>query len=121
MSARDPDELSEKSSSYQGRVLAARRRNLQTYIDEAKELAETSRNGDEVAYAKSMMEFLATRIDSNEALWAIYNGKVTDEKTNELFETSRKIWAHVLPETLDKLEGVFEGPFLFGDQIVSLN
>lgn len=119
MSARDPDELGAKASSYQGRVLTDRRRNLSIYYEEAMRMVSETKDDGEAAYARKMVDFLENRIASNESLWAIYNGQVEEARTNEFYEISKKSWMYAIPNALSKLEEGLQGPYTFGEQVVS--
>jgi len=118
MSARDPDELAEKASSHQGRVLADRRSNLDKYMIEAKHLAFEDGGTDE--YAMKMIQFLDEKMASNESLWVIYNGQAEQARMDEFFQLSKNIWIDSLPNAMGKIEDTFEGPYTFGNHVVSV-
>ena len=119
MGARDPDELASKLKSYQGRVLDERRKTLISYLATARQQAEQGSNEDAQAYEWKIVRVIERRVESNEALWAIYNGMVSEAEQNLFFEISTKSWTQSIPNALSKLEKAFQGPYTFGNQLVS--
>lgn len=82
-------------------------------------MEQASKDEGEAAYARKIIQFLEDRMSFNESLSSIYNGQASEERTDEFFEISKKKWIEALPDTLGQLEEAIEGPYLFGDEIVS--
>lgn len=115
MSARSTEELKHKSATQPGLILNSRRDSIRGYIAEAKAAAEKGGS-----FEKKLVPFLEDKAQANEALWTVYNGQAGDDKEKAFFAASAKVWGEELPKAFEKLEGLITGPYVLGDQIVSV-
>jgi len=115
MSARSSEELKHKSASHPGLILNSRRESIRGYIAEAKAAAEKGGS-----FEKKLVPFLEDKAQANEALWTVYNGQAGEDKEKAFFAASTKVWGEELPKAFEKLEGLITGPYVLGDQIVSV-
>ena len=115
MSARDAAELKKKASNTPGSILAARRAALERHIKEAQSLSE---NGNPLD--RKLLPFLQAKAQANQSLWEVYNGEGSDDKREEFYQVSKTIWTEQIPAALEQIETAIKGPFVLGDQVVSL-
>ncbi|WVR08056.1 hypothetical protein IAU60_005102 [Kwoniella sp. DSM 27419] len=123
LTAQDAAELKLKASRPPGQSLTGRKEALQRYLEEAKKAVAGStvaaKEG-HLTWDQKTVKFLEEKLQSNEQLWELYNGKAGDERQKVFFEVSRKSWTEALPEAFNKLEDALKGPYALGDQIPHL-
>ncbi|OCF73207.1 hypothetical protein I204_06437 [Kwoniella mangroviensis CBS 8886] len=120
VAARDEAELRDKAKRPPGKSLAIRREALQRYLEEARqavaESAVAPKEGS-LTWEQKSVKFLEEKVQSNEQIWELYNGKAGKEKEAQFFEVCKRTWTESLPDAFQKLESLFKGPFALGDQI----
>ncbi|WWD04596.1 hypothetical protein V865_002667 [Kwoniella europaea PYCC6329] len=120
LAARDEAELRDKAKRPPGQSLALRREALQRHLEEARqavaESAVAPKEGS-LTWEQKTVKFLEEKIQSNEQIWELYNGKAGKEKEAQFFEVCKRTWTESLPDAFKKLESLFKGPFALGDQV----
>ncbi|WWD20307.1 hypothetical protein CI109_104783 [Kwoniella shandongensis] len=120
LSARDKKELADKGADGPGRALTLRRAALRRYLEEAKQAASENsiapKDGG-LSYEQKVVKFIEDKLQSNEHIWALYNGQAGEENEKAFFDISTKTWLEALPEAFSKLESTIKGPYALGDQV----